>query len=130
MNRGAKPPPSSARSNANGRGSPGSGARSTSSDAALQTILRDPQFRELVQRRSAFAWTLSALMLVVYLGFILLVAFMPDVMASKVGGGTTSLGILIGLAVIVFAFALTGVYVARANGRFDEITRELKGRLK
>lgn len=104
------------------------GPRSSANDAVVQATLRDPRFIELVKTRSAFAWMLSIVMLAVYLAFILLVAFFPEVMATKIDGGTTSLGILIGLAVIVFAFCLTGVYVARANGRFDELTQDLKGR--
>ena len=99
-------------------------------DDSAQRIMRNPLFRELVDGRSGFGWALSAIMLAVYLGFILLVAFMPDFMATKIGGGTTSLGILIGLAVIIFAFILTGIYVARANGRFDELTRDLREELK
>jgi uncharacterized membrane protein (DUF485 family) len=88
-------------------------------------ILRDPKFQELVRTRSGFAWTLSAAMLVIYLGFILLVAFARDLMATKIGGGVTSLGIVLGLVVIVSAFVLTGIYVQRANSRFDDLTRDL-----
>lgn len=94
---------------------------------ADRQILADPAFRELVAARTSFAWALSIIMLVVYLAFILLVAFAHDLMATKIGGGPTSLGIVLGLAVIVFAFLLTGVYVARANSRFDELTARLKG---
>lgn len=130
MDRGAKLPNSSAPPNINPRGSSASEALAPPSDAFVQATLRDPRFRELVTSRSAFAWTLSAAMLVVYLGFILLVAFMPEVMATKIGGGTMSLGILIGLAVIIFAFALTGLYVARANGAYDDLTRDLKAHSK
>jgi uncharacterized membrane protein (DUF485 family) len=89
--------------------------------------MRDPLFRELVKTRTTFAWTLSGIILAVYLGFILLVAFARDFMATKVVG-TTSLGIVLGFAVIVFAFVLTGVYINRANGRFDDLTRQLKER--
>jgi uncharacterized membrane protein (DUF485 family) len=88
-------------------------------------VLRNPKFHELVRTSPGFAWTLSAEMLVIYLGFILLVAFARDLMAMKIGGGVTSLGIVLGLAVIVSAFALTGIYVQRANGRFDDLTRDL-----
>ena len=88
-------------------------------------ILRNPRFQELVQTRSGFAWTLSALMLAIYLGFIFLVAFAHDLMAMKIGGGVTSLGIVLGLVVIVAAFLLTGIYVRRANSRFDDLTRDL-----
>lgn len=88
-------------------------------------ILRNPKFQELVRTRSGFAWTLSAIMLAIYLGFIFLVAFARDLMAMKIGGGVTSLGIILGLVVIVSAFLLTGIYVRRANSRFDELTRDL-----
>lgn len=88
-------------------------------------ILRNPKFQELVRTRSGFAWTLSAVMLAIYLGFIFLVAFARDLMAMKIGGGVTSLGIVLGLVVIVSAFLLTGIYVRRANGRFDDLTRDL-----
>ena len=92
-------------------------------------ILRNPKFQELVRRRSTFAWMLAAAMLVIYLGFILAVAFARDLMAMKVGGGVTSLGILLGLAVILAAFLLTGIYVWRANTRFDDLTRDLRKEL-
>ena len=88
-------------------------------------MLRNPKFQELTKQRSAFAWTLSVVMVVVYVGFILLVAFDRGLLATKIGGGTTSLGILLGLAVIVIAFGLTGIYVVRANGRYDAMTRDL-----
>ena len=90
-----------------------------------QRILGHPKFQELVRTRSGFAWTLATLMLAIYLGFILLVAFAPGLMAVKVGGGVTSLGIVLGLVVIVSAFLLTGIYVQRANSRFDGLTRDL-----
>lgn len=88
-------------------------------------ILRNPKFKELVRARSSFAWTLSAVMLAIYFGFILLVAFAHDFLAMKVGGGVTSLGIVLGVVVILSAFLLTGIYVRRANSRFDELTRDL-----
>ena len=91
-----------------------------------QAILRSPQFQALVSSRNRFGWTLSLLMLFIYLGFILLVAYDKPLLAQKVGGGTISLGIVLGLGVILCAFALTAVYVVRANGRFDKLTEQLK----
>ena len=96
-----------------------------SNDAHLR-VLNSPQFHELVRRRAGFAWTLSIIMLVIYFGFIALVAFAKPLLAMKVGGGVTSLGIVLGLVVIVAAFLLTGIYVRRANGEFDEMTARLK----
>jgi uncharacterized membrane protein (DUF485 family) len=89
-------------------------------------ILRSPKFRELVKARSSFAWTLAAVMLVIYLGFIFAVAFARNVMAMKIGAGVTSLGIVVGLLVIISAFLLTGIYVWRANTTFDDLTNDLR----
>jgi len=88
-------------------------------------VLRSPRFQELVRQRTRFAWTLSIVMLVIYFGFILLVAFAKPLLATKIGDGVTSLGIILGLGVILSAFVLTGIYVQRANSRFDEMTRHL-----
>jgi uncharacterized membrane protein (DUF485 family) len=98
----------------------------TAPGSNFQTILQSPKFQELVSTRSRFGWTLSILMLVIYLGFILLVAFDKPLLALKVAGGTTSLGIVLGLGVIVSAFVLTAVYVIRANGRYDDLTDQVK----
>ncbi|MFE1600911.1 DUF485 domain-containing protein [Methylobacterium sp. ID0610] len=88
-------------------------------------ILQNPKFRELVSERTRFGWVLSGVMLGIYLGFVLLVAFAKGFLAMKIGAGVTSLGILLGVAVILSAFVLTGIYVQRANGRFDDLTRDL-----
>ncbi|MFZ1109959.1 MAG: DUF485 domain-containing protein [Rhodomicrobium sp.] len=89
-------------------------------------IAENPKFQELVQKRTRFAWTLSILMLLVYQAFILLVAFAPGFLATPlVPGSVATIGIPIGIGVIVFAFLVTGIYVARANGTFDRLNREL-----
>ena len=93
-------------------------------------VLQNPSFQQLVRQRAGFAWTLSIIMLIIYFGFILLVAFAKPLLATKIGGGVTSLGILLGLGVIISAFVLTGIYVQRANSRFDELTRNLTRELK
>jgi uncharacterized membrane protein (DUF485 family) len=95
-----------------------------------ERVLRNPSFQQLVRQRAGFAWTLSIIMLIIYFGFILLVAFAKPLLATKIGEGVTSLGILLGLGVIVSAFVLTGIYVQRANSRFDELTRNLTRELK
>ena len=87
-------------------------------------ITRDRRFQELVRSRNSLALALSIIMMALYVAFILLVAFDKPLLATKVAG-TTSLGILMGLVLIVVAFVLTAVYVARANGRFDDLNNEL-----
>ncbi|MEA1834843.1 DUF485 domain-containing protein [Methylobacterium durans] len=95
-------------------------------DPQYERIVRNPTFQTLVHERTRFGWILTGLMLVVYFGFIGLIAFDKALLATKVGGGTASLGLFLGVGVIVFAFILTGIYVVRANGRYDALTAELE----
>lgn len=90
-----------------------------------QKILNNPKFQELVARRSSFAWTLSVIMLAIYFGFILLVAFGKGFLGTSMAGGVMTWGIPVGVGVIVSAFVLTGIYVNRANGEFDELNRQI-----
>lgn len=101
------------------------GAISDPAEREIGRIAQSPQFQKLVHERTSFAWWLTAAMLVVYYGFIGLIAFAHDLMATKIGG-TASLGLYLGVAVILVAFALTGIYVARANSRYDALAAELK----
>jgi len=96
----------------------------------LETILEDPRFQELVQKRNSFAWTLAIIMLVIYFGFILFVAFGKSVLATPIFGGLMTVGIPVGIGVILSAFLLTGIYVVRANGEFDELNRQILENLK
>lgn len=96
--------------------------------ATIETarIAQNPHFKELVHERTRFGLILTGIMLVIYFGFIGLIAFDKALLATKIGSATTSLGLILGVAVIVLAFILTGIYVQRANGRFDDLTAKLK----
>jgi uncharacterized membrane protein (DUF485 family) len=91
----------------------------------LEALARDPRYGELVRRRGRFTTLLTIAMLIVYFGFILLIAFDKALLARPIGDGVTSLGILVGLGVILFAILLTGLYVRRANGEYDDRLRAL-----
>jgi uncharacterized membrane protein (DUF485 family) len=89
-------------------------------------IEQNPKFQELVATRKKLGWTLSFVMLAIYFGFILLVAFDKPFLGTPLSGaGVMTIGIPIGLAVIVSAFVLTGIYVVKANARYDELTRQI-----
>lgn len=94
-------------------------------DERIRRIAGDARYQALIRRRGRYAWTLSGMMLAAYFGFILLVAFDKPLLARPVGGGVTSLGILIGFTLIVLAVALTGLYVRRANREFAPMVAEL-----
>jgi uncharacterized membrane protein (DUF485 family) len=67
-------------------------------------------------------------MLIVYYGYILLIAFNKELLARRLGAGVMTWGIPIGLFVIVFTVVITGIYVRRANGQFDDLTAEIRKR--
>ena len=90
----------------------------------LGRIENDPNYQTLVRERTSFGWTLAIVVLVLYYGYIAIVAFDPTLIATKVSGAIT-VGIVMGAALIVLSILLTGIYVARANSRYDELTRAI-----
>ncbi|HKL78381.1 MAG TPA: DUF485 domain-containing protein [Gammaproteobacteria bacterium] len=91
----------------------------------LKAIQANPKFQELVRKRSRLSWTLSAVMLVAYYGFIMVLAFNPEFFRNHITEYTT-VGFPIGIAIILLAFALTGIYVRRSNREFDRLTEEIR----
>ncbi|WP_026146362.1 DUF485 domain-containing protein [Zestomonas thermotolerans] len=95
-------------------------------DSTYKRIEQNPRFQELVAKRDRFAWSLSFLMLGLYVAFILLIAFEPQVLGARISDDSPiTWGLPIGVGLIVAAFALTGIYVRRANGEFDEMNKEI-----
>lgn len=95
------------------------------SDPIVDKILRNPKYQELQSKRNRLAIILTILMLVVYYGYIALIAFDKEFLAQPIGAGVTTLGIPIGFGIIVFTIVITGIYVRRANGEFDKLTKEI-----
>jgi uncharacterized membrane protein (DUF485 family) len=98
--------------------------------AAIEQIKSDPDFQRLVRARTRFSTVLTVLILAIYFGFILLIAFAPQWLGQSLAGGVTTVGIPLGVGVIVAAFVLTGLYVRRANSEFDVLTQQLLERHK
>ena len=95
-------------------------------DDLVHRIASHPQYQELKAKRSSFGWWLTAAMMVVYYGFILLVAFNKELLSQRLGTGVMTLGIPLGFGVIVFTVVITAIYVQRANKQFDDLTAAIK----
>jgi uncharacterized membrane protein (DUF485 family) len=91
-------------------------------DDIVQRVKADPNYHKLVKSRSSFGWLLTWAVMIVYYGFTLLNSFAKPFMASKIGAGVMSWGVPLGLFVILFTIAVTGIYVRRANNEFDALT--------
>ncbi|MEF3695710.1 DUF485 domain-containing protein [Desulfolutivibrio sp.] len=81
-------------------------------------------FRKLVRAKWTVSLVLTALILAIYFGFILVLAFAKDVLTAKIGTHMT-LGLPVGLGVILSACVLTGVYVFWANRTYDASVRDI-----
>ena len=93
---------------------------SATSDTALAArVAADPRYAALVRDRQRFSWTLTAITVVVYSAFISLIAFDKPLMARAIGGGTVSIAVVLGAAMLLGTVAICAVYVARANGEYD-----------
>jgi uncharacterized membrane protein (DUF485 family) len=94
-------------------------------DDMVSRIASNPKYQELKAKRSRFGWWLTLAIMVVYYGFILLVAFDKPFLAQKLGGGVMTMGMPLGVGVIVFTIIITAIYVRRANSEFDDLTAQI-----
>ena len=93
----------------------------------VDKIKNNPHYQKLVLRRSGFALKLTISMLVVYFAFILTIAFFPSFLGAPLSSDSvTTLGIPVGIFIIIFAFVLTGIYTYRANSEFDDLINKIK----
>ena len=90
-------------------------------DPATAKILADPKFNEMVSVRNSYSWICTVLMLIAYFGFILTLAFDKAIFAQKIGDGVMTLGVPVGLGVILFTIIITAIYVHKANTDFDAL---------
>lgn len=96
----------------------------------VRLIKADPNYHKLVKTRSRYGWMLTWSMMIVYYGFILLVAFNKELMGTRLGEGVMTWAMPIGLFVIIFTIVITGIYVRRANSEFDDLTAAIKARVQ
>jgi len=86
----------------------------------------NPKFQELVTRRGRFAWTLAIIVLTMFYGYVLTIAFNPTALGRPVSEGSMlTIGVAVELFMFIFFWVLTAFYVRRANNEFDAMTQDL-----
>jgi uncharacterized membrane protein (DUF485 family) len=89
-------------------------------------IAANPKYEKLVNMRSSYSIIMTILVMCIYYGYILLVAYNKEFLAQKLGAGmVTSIGIPMGVGVILLTIIITNVYVRRANTEFDDLNAEI-----
>ena len=89
----------------------------------------DSALQDLARRRWRIAITLTLVMVAIYFGFILLVAYDKPLLGRLISPGL-SLGVLLGALVIVLSWITTWIYVRWANNHYDKALHELKSGMK
>jgi uncharacterized membrane protein (DUF485 family) len=96
------------------------------SSAVYEKVRSNPKYHELRAKRSRFAWGLAAIVLGTYYGFMMVVTFKPDLVRVPLGEGwALTIGFPIGAFIIIGAWLLTGLYIRRANGEFEDLTQAI-----
>lgn len=95
-----------------------------------EKIQADPNYQTLVSKRNAFSVSLSIFMLVMFYVYILVIAFEPSLLATKIGGGIMTVAFPIGAAIIIISFLVTLIYVKKANGEYEDLTNKIKDNVK
>jgi uncharacterized membrane protein (DUF485 family) len=92
-------------------------------------LLESHAFRQLVSRRWRISLVLTAVLFIIYYGYILLIALNKPLMSARIGGATP-IGIPLGAAVILGSWALTAIYIAWANRYYDREVARLRDELR
>jgi len=100
------------------------------SPISAHQILDDPEFKKLVKQKNAVSTVLTIVELVLYFGFIALIAYNKPFLAQKMSDGSAiTIGIPIAVGVIFLSWILTGIYVFWANNKYDAMVQSVKDRL-
>jgi uncharacterized membrane protein (DUF485 family) len=88
----------------------------------------DPDFKAMVSARTSIVSILTILTLIFYYGFILLMAYGKEFLSRQIAPNIT-IGLPIGVAVIVVSWILTYTYANWANKKYDTMVENLKDKL-
>ena len=92
-----------------------------------EDILNDPDFKDLSRQKFTISTILTVLELVLYFGFIGLIAFNKPFLAQKLSAGVaTTIGIPIAVGTIIFSWVFTGIYIWWANTKYDVLVNKVK----
>ena len=98
-----------------------------SSKRTSHELLEDADFKELARQKNAISLILTVLIVLVYFGYMFLIAFKKEALSGSIANGT--MGIPLGIGLIIFAWILTGIYVHWANTKYDALVEKVKAKI-
>jgi uncharacterized membrane protein (DUF485 family) len=95
---------------------------------STQEILEDKDFQSLSSQKLTISTILTILELVLYFGFIALIAFNKPFLSQKLSGAIT-VGIPIAVGTIILSWIFTGIYIRWANNTYDVLVKKVKEKI-
>ena len=96
----------------------------------VKKIKSNPKYNELVSKRNSFALKLSLFVLAMFYGYVLVIAFNKEILATRIGDGVMTIAYPIAAGIIVISFITTLIYVTRANSEFEDLEMSIKNDVK
>ena len=97
---------------------------------STQEIMDDPDFKEIVRTRGTVSWILTILELVLYFGFVALIAYNREFLSQKLTAGKAmTIGIPIAVGTIALSWVFTGIYIWWANNKYDTRLRKIREKI-
>lgn len=104
-------------------------ARADGPGTSHQQVQASTEFAQLRSRFRKFVFPLTGLFLAWYFLYVILAAFAPSFMSTKLVGNI-NIGLVIGLGQFVSTFAIATLYAHWADRRFDPAATELRARVE
>lgn len=102
----------------------------TSGKKTVHEILEDDDFKAMVSKKNAFSYIMTIAELVLYFGFVALIAYNKPFLAKKLTeGSATTIGIPIAVLTIFFSWVLTTIYIFWANSSYDDMVKKVKDKI-
>ncbi len=92
-------------------------------------ILDDADIKSLSGQKNTISLVLAVVELVLYFGFVALIAFNKPFLSAKLSGAIT-VGIPLAVGIILLSWVLTGVYILWANNKYDVLVKKVKDKAR
>lgn len=97
----------------------------SSSRDLVAEVIRNPKYQELLRLRSRISLLFFVVTFIIYSGFILTLAFDPELFGRPIGNMTMSIGVFTATLVLVSASLLVSLYVYISNKVFDPLLKDI-----
>ena len=93
-------------------------------------ITKQTVYRKLIRRSLYIKLPLLIVTIFTYMGFILLIAYKPQVLSQSLGTSVISLGLVLGVCLILIILFVTALYAVLTNKLIEPLINQLRKPIK